>query len=174
MIDLYKASVLVSMITTVIPYFSYSWAFKYPNSFLKYFTQVQLIHFAQFMKLFTVMTSAPTLFYVGINKSGVVIGLILIFVGQYLNELVYSIIGDAGVYYGLELQVVKPRKIGGFPFNIHDPMYKGTILTVMGGMFCFNMSKEFILLLATWFISYFGMDIVENTESAIDMPSKVN
>lgn len=168
MIDLYKASVGLAMVSTVLPYLSYAWAFKLPNSFRRFFTQKQLINFAQAMKLFEFTITAPTLYKAGMNNSGVVIGLILIFIGQYLNEVVYSVIGDAGVYYGLELKVVKPRKISGFPFTLHDPMYKGTIMTIIGGLFCFNTSREIMMIIATWMISYYGMVLVENTTPAID------
>lgn len=168
MIDLYKASVGLAMVSTVLPYLSYAWAFKLPNSFRRFFTQKQLIDFAQAMKLFEFAITMPTLYKAGLNNSGVGIGLILIFIGQYLNEVVYSVIGDAGVYYGLELKVVKPRKIGGFPFTLHDPMYKGTIMTIIGGLFCFNTSKEIMMIIATWMVSYYGMVLVENTTPAID------
>lgn len=168
MIDLYKLSIELGVFSTILPYLTYAWVFKLPNSFRKFFTQKQLIHFAQFMKLFEVAISAPTLYKAGINNSGVAIGLFIIFVGQYLNEIVYSVLGDAGVYYGLELKVVKPRKIGGFPFNIHDPQYKGSILTIIGGLYCFNTTKELMILIATWMLSYFGIVLVENTQPAID------
>lgn len=168
MIDLYKLSIGLGVFSTVLPYLSYAWAFKLPNSFRRFFTQKDLIKFAQFMKIFEVVVSAPTLYKAGLNHSGIAIGLLLIFIGQYMNELVYSVLGDAGVYYGLELKVVKPRNIGGFPFNLHDPQYKGSVLTIVGGLYCFNTSKEIMILIATWMASYYGIILVENTQPAID------
>lgn len=168
MFDIQKTLLTMEMVSIIMPYFSYAWAFKLPNSFRRYFTQKGLIKFAQTMKLIETILVAPFLYSSGLNPSGVVIGLLLIFVGQYLNEIVYSIIGDAGVYYGLELMVVKPRKLGGFPFTMHDPMYKGAMMTIIGAMFCFNSSKEIMLVTATWMLSYFSIVLVENTTPAID------
>jgi hypothetical protein len=65
----------------------------------------------------------------GINAPGLCIGLPFAIIGQYLSELVYSVLGDAGVYYGIELAVVKPCRITGFPFLMSDPQYRGSLLT---------------------------------------------
>jgi hypothetical protein len=110
----------------------------------------------------------PSIFRAGVNGAGICIGLPLAFVGQYLNELVYCVLGDAGVYYGLELKTVKPRQISGFPFVISDPMYRGSILTLIGLLFCLNSTRDVVVLATTWTFAYFYQICIENTRGSLD------
>jgi hypothetical protein len=153
----------ISMALMVLPYAMYTWAFKYPRSLSRFVTQHQLVQFAQYAKLICMACAAPTLYRAGVNGSGLFIGLPLAAIGQYLSELVYSLLGDAGVYYGIELQTVKPRNIGGFPFSISDPMYRGSILTLIGLLFCLNSTFDVVMLASLWVWLYFCQICIENT-----------
>jgi hypothetical protein len=157
-----------SMVLMVLPYATYTWAFKYPRSISRFVTQPQLVELAQYAKLICIACAAPTVYRAGVNAAGLCIGLPLAFIGQYLSELVYSILGDAGVYYGIELQTVKPRNINGFPFSISDPMYRGSILTLIGLLFCLNTTRDVVILAFPWVLSYFCQICIENTQGAID------
>jgi hypothetical protein len=149
----------------------YTWAFKYPRHMSHFLTQQQFVNLAQYAKLACFASAVPTLYRAGVNGAGIWIGLPLVFVGQYLSELVYSVLGDAGVYYGLELQTVKPRKISGFPFSISDPQYRGSVLTLIGLLFCLNTTRDIVTLMFPWVLSYFYEICIENTRGSLDQPS---
>jgi len=153
---------------TIVPYFFYTWAYKFPKSFSRFFTQKQLIRASVWAKIVGCFCHAPACFRAGINGPGLCLSIPLVIVGQYLNELVYNLLGDSGVYYGIELQAVKPKKIGGFPFTLCDPQYKGSVLTVFGTFLAFNTTTEILQLAIPWIVSYFTIMIVENTKGAID------
>ena len=153
-----------SVITTLFPYIMYTVAYKCPRFVQRYLTQKQFIAVAQYTKLVDLACAAPTLYRAGINGAGICIGLPIMFIGQYLNELVYSVLGDSGVYYGLEFGVVKARHISGFPFTISDPQYKGSVMTVIGAAFCFNTTRDLMILTIPWMIAYFYVICVENTK----------
>jgi hypothetical protein len=120
------------------------------------------------MKLLCLGCAVPTMYRAGINGAGMCIGLPLGIVGQYLSELVYSLLGDAGVYYGIELGTVKPRAISGFPFGISDPMYRGAILTVVAFLLMFNTTRDAVVLTMTWIIAYFYEICIENTRAGVN------
>lgn len=155
----------IAIISTIFPYIVYAMAYKYPNITKKYLTQKQIIKIGQITKIIEAVCSLPTFCRAGFNGAGIPIGLPLVFLGQYLNELVYVTIGEAGVYYGYELKTIKPRRISGFPFTLHDPQYKGAILTVIGGSFCFNTTKELMIINITWMFCYFSGLVIENSET---------
>ena len=156
---------LGSIITTLLPYILYAATYKFPTFVGKYLTQRQIIQISQYLKLIDVLCATPTLYRAGINGPGICIGLPLVFLGQYLNELVYTVLGDGGVYYGYELKTVKPRRIGGFPFTLCDPQYKGSIMSIIGGALCFNTTTDLMTILIPWMVSYFSIIIVENTKT---------
>ena len=160
--------VIVDVVITIFPYLAYTLAYKYTDKLPKFVTQNVFIHFAQFLKLMEFVCGMPTLWYAGLNSVGVCIGVPMIFVGQYLNELVYTVLGDVGVYYGLEMKVVKPRRISGFPFTIGDPQYKGSLITILGIYFCFNSTKDLLIITMAWVFSYFYIICIENTKSYIE------
>ena len=155
----------LSILTTLFPYVLYAFTFKYPKFVSRFLNQKQIIHLSQALKLIDVCCAIPTLYKAGVNGAGICVGLPLVFVGQYLNELVYTILGDGGVYYGVELQTVQKRKIGGFPFTLYDPQYKGSIMTIIGGAFCFNTTRDLMIILIPWMVAYFSIIIVENTKT---------
>lgn len=154
---------LVCIFTTLFPYFLYTWAYKHPSSFRRIFTQKGLIQIATWNKIIGAAFHLPTCFRAGINGPGLCIAIPLVFVGQYLNEVVYNVLGDSGVYYGNEIGNVKPKMISGFPFTIGDPMYKGALLTVLGWFFAMNTTREIIIICVPWIIAYFTQVIIENT-----------
>ena len=158
----------MSVFLTLSPYLLYTWAYKWPRSLSRFLTQKQFIAIAQYAKLLDLAVATPTIYKAGINAAGLCVGIPIMFVGQYLNELVYSVLGDAGVYYGLEFKSVKPRQITGFPFTISDPMYKGSILTIIGSTMCFNVTRDMMIITIPWMISYFYEICVENTKPACD------
>jgi hypothetical protein len=106
----------------------------------------------------------------GINGPGMCIGVPFGIIGQYLSEAVYSRLGDAGVYYGIELGTVKPRAVSGFPFVISDPMYRGAILTVVAFLLVFNATRDAAILTTVWFVAYFYEICVENTTGGVNAP----
>jgi hypothetical protein len=163
MIAFMAASQILSVALTLLPYVIYTWAYKFPSHFLRFVTQRQLIAISQWLKIACVACALPTMYRTGINPPGLCVGLPMAIVGQYLSELVYSLLGDAGVYYGIELAVVKPRKITGFPFQISDPQYRGSLLTVLAFLLCFNATREGTVLITTWMIAYFYQICMENT-----------
>lgn len=165
---IFRIIVYIDVAITIFPYLTYTLAYKYTDKLPKFVTQNVFIQFAQILKLLEFIFGLPTLWFAGINNVGVCIGAPMIFIGQYLNELVYTVLGDAGVYYGLEMKVVKPRRISGFPFTIGDPQYKGSLITVLGIYFCFNSTKDLLLITMAWVLSYFYIICVENTKSYID------
>jgi len=165
---------VISVITTIVPYWFYTWVYKYPKSFSRFMTQKQFIHFAQINKLVGIFSMAPPTFHAGVSGAGLCIGLPFVFIGQYLNELVYNILGDPGVYYGLELRKVKPANLKGFPWTIRDPQYKGSIMTVIGWFFSTNPSARVIIIFSCWMFSYFFQVIVENTPNSVDWPLKID
>lgn len=158
----------VAIITILAPYWFYAWAYKYPRSFRRFFTQKQLMKASQIAKIISCICHLPACYSAGPNGPGLCIAIPFLFVGQYLNELVYAMLGDAGVYYGIELKSIRPKRIGGFPFTIRDPQYKGSILTVFAFFFAFNTTRETIMLTITWMLSYFCIVIVENTPGGLD------
>lgn len=155
----------LSIATTIIPYILYAITYKFPTFVRKYLTQKQIIEISQYLKLIDTFCAFPTLYRAGVNGPGICVGLPLVFLGQYLNELVYTVLGDAGVYYGYELKTVKPRRIGGFPFTLVDPQYKGSIMTIIGGALCFNTTRDLMIIVIPWMLSYFSIIIVENTQT---------
>ncbi|OHT08737.1 hypothetical protein TRFO_04841 [Tritrichomonas foetus] len=159
------ALMAISIFTTLIPYVLYAVTFKFPNFIRRYLNQKQIIQISQYLKLIDFVCALPTLYRAGVNGPGICIGLPIVFLGQYLNELVYTVLGDGGVYYGVELRTVKPRKIGGFPFNLYDPQYKGSIMSIIGGALCFNTTRDLMIIVIPWMISYFTIIVVENTKT---------
>lgn len=155
----------LAIITIIFPYIVYAMAYKYPNITKKYLAQKQIIQIGQWFKVFEAIFMFPTLYNAGFNGSGMIFDLPLVFLGQYLNELVYAIIGEAGVYYGYELKTIKPRIIRGFPFNVIDPQYKGAILTVIGGSLCFNTTKNLMIIDITWMACYFSGLVNEHSQT---------
>jgi hypothetical protein len=93
-------------------------AYKVPSFLARFLTQWQLIEALQLMKLLCLACAVPTMSRAGINGTGMCIGLPLCLIGQYLGELAYSLLGDAGVHYGIELGTVKPRRISGFAIEV--------------------------------------------------------
>jgi methylene-fatty-acyl-phospholipid synthase len=64
--------------------------------------------------------------------SWVVLGLMLISVGQLLNLSVFHRLGPAGVFYGNRFGYEVPWRTG-FPFSMmNHPQYVGTVLTIWG------------------------------------------
>lgn len=155
----------IAIITTIFPYIVYAMAYKYPNITKKYMTQKQIIQIGQWFKVIEALCSLPTFYNACLNGSGMIFGLPLIFIGQYLNQLVYATIGEAGVYYGYELKTIKPRIINYFPFTLGDPQYKGAILTVIGGFLCINTTRDLIIIDITWMFCYFSGLVIEHTET---------
>jgi hypothetical protein len=160
----------IAITFTLCPYALYTWAYKFPASFSRLLTQGQLVEIAQWMKLICVACSLPTMYQAGMNGPGLVIGLPLAILGQYLSEVVYSLLGDAGVYYGIELGTVKPRRITGFPFHVSNPQYRGAVMTVIGLMMCVNITREIVMLITAWLVAYFYEICVENTKGGVIMP----
>jgi hypothetical protein len=167
MVGFIAISHVLSTILTLLPPLLYTWVYKFPAHFSRFFTQRNFIDMAQWLKIAIVVCSAPTMYYTGINGVGLCIGLPMAIVGQYLSELVYSLLGDAGVYYGIELAVVKPRNITGFPFQISDPQYRGVLLTILGILMCFNTTLEGVILLTAWTVAYFYQICLEHTRSGV-------
>lgn len=153
----------LAVITTIFPYIIYAMAYKYPNVTKKYMTQKQIILIGQLFKVIEAVCMIPTFYNAGFNGPGMIFGLPLVFIGQYLNQLVFAVIGEAGVYYGHELKTIKPKRIHGFPFTLTDPQYKGAILTVIGGSICFNTTKNLVIIDITWMICYFSGLVNEHT-----------
>ena len=164
--------VILCALATLLPYPFYTWAYKWPRSLYRYVDQKHFVTIAQYTKLLNVAFALPTLLEAEINKDGIWIGLPLMFIGQYLVLLVYSVLGDAGVYYGLEYHTISKKKIEGFPFNMSDPMYKGSVLSVLGLFFLVKTNPHVIMITIPWMISYFYEICVENTVSAADVPAK--
>ncbi|EAY21459.1 hypothetical protein TVAG_198980 [Trichomonas vaginalis G3] len=156
-------SQFVCIFTTLFPYFLYTCAYKFPNTLSKIMTQKTLIQISTWNKIIGAVFHLPTCFRAGINGPGLCIAIPLVFVGQYLNEVVYNVLGDSGVYYGNELKTSKPKNISGFPFTMGDPMYKGAILTVLGWFFAMNTTRDIIIICVPWMIAYFTQVIIENT-----------
>jgi hypothetical protein len=152
----------------VAPYMLYTCAYKFPSVLSRFLTQKQLIEVSQWMKLLCIACAVPSMYRTGINGVGMCIGLPLAIIGQYLTELVYSLLGDAGVYYGIELGTVKPRDISVFPFGVSDPMYRGAILTVIGLLMIFNTTRETVVLAMAWIIIYFYEICIENTKGGVN------
>lgn len=155
---------LATVVLILLPYLGYTLAFKHPRSLSRFLTQKQLVELSQWMRLCSALCAVPTMYRAGINNPGLCIGIPFAIVGQYLSELVFCLIGDAGVYYGIELATVKPRKLSGFPFNISDPMYRGSLLTVIAFLLFFNATRDGIMLVIMWTLAYFNQICVENTE----------
>lgn len=59
-------------------------------------------------------------------------GIISIIIGCYLIYSVFEKLSVKGVYYGLQYNSVKFKKIEGFPFNLIHPMYIGGCLVYVG------------------------------------------
>jgi hypothetical protein len=164
---------VAALITALLPYMVYTWVYKSPSSFSRFFTQKQFIEFAQWTKILSIFCAAPTMFRSGVNAHGLCIGLPFAVIGQYLSEVVYSALGDAGVYYGIELAVVKPRRITGFPFEISDPQYRGSLLTVIGFLLFFNTTRESGRIITAWILAYFYQICMENTKPGMMVRGEV-
>ena len=156
--------VVLSSILTASPYLFYSILYKYGRQIRNYCNQKTIIHVAQAVKIINFIVILPILNQAGVNGPGISIGLPLVFLGQYLIEIVYCYIGDAGTYYGLELGTIQRRKIDGFPFTLNDPMYKGVILTIIGATMCFNATRDLLFSVIPWIVMVFAQTIVENTK----------
>lgn len=152
----------------IFPYLFYTYIYKYPRHYLRHFSQKFLIKWFTYIKVVSTLLHIPACMHAGVNKAGVALGYPLIFFGQYLSELVYAFLGDEGVYYGVELQTVKPKRIVGFPFNMGDPQYKGCILTCLGWYMMVNPTVETTLLMLSWAFAYFYIIVVENTKGGVD------
>jgi hypothetical protein len=164
---------VAALVTILLPYIVYTWVYKSPSSFSRFFTQKQFIEFSQWTKLFSICCAVPTAFRSGINGHGLCLGLPLAVIGQYLSEVVYSVLGDAGVYYGIELAVVKPRRITGFPFGISDPQYRGSLLTVIAFLLFFNTTRESGMMITAWMMVYFYQICMENTKPGVMVRAEI-
>lgn len=66
------------------------------------------------------------------NTFFIIFGSLLLTIGQIFNVSVYNILGEKGVYYGLQYNTVEKKIIKGFPFIINHPLYIGGILSYLG------------------------------------------
>ncbi|KAK8949880.1 hypothetical protein KSP40_PGU016813 [Platanthera guangdongensis] len=85
--------------------------------------------------------------------------IILFASGQYLNFMVYHLLGEAGTYYGIRFGKNIPW-VREFPFgHIKDPQYVGSILSLLG---CSSIVPFPYILL--WMLGYMFMMSVESNE----------
>ena len=156
---------ITNVFATVFPVIVYSFIYKFPSVYLKLgLTQKNFAQFGEIWKLITYLLEIPLIISSKLNYQGFVIGIPLIIIGQYLNSTVYKLLGETGVYYGVELGIIKnPKKLTGFPFNIGDPQYKGAMLTALGAWFLFQSTFEVNIIALSWVLSYFYIIMVENT-----------
>ena len=77
-----------------------------------------------------------------INRIYLVIGLILIVLGQLLNMSVYKAISVDGVYYIGQYDPKHYEMIDGFPYTIPHPMYVGAIITICGLFLSFGFDNK--------------------------------
>jgi len=99
------------------------------------------------------------------------IGAIIIYIGQILNISVYNAIGKNGVYYGNRFGLNIPWETK-FPYNIpfiKHPQYIGAFLSIIGGSILINTifnfgSSTFVLnVVLFYFFSYIFIIVVEST-----------
>ncbi|OHT09558.1 phospholipid N-methyltransferase [Tritrichomonas foetus] len=156
-------SVLIASVSSIIPYFLYGYAYLFPNRILRYITQSQFIDIIKFFKTVTFLSILPLTYKAGLNIPGVCVGGPLILIGEYLNEMVYRLLGIRGVFYGAEFGSVKPKeKLSQFPFTMSDPQLKGSLMIVIGACMCLKTTRELIAVTIPWVFSYFFLMIIEN------------
>lgn len=165
--NLDNAVIVIAIVFGIIPFMLYAWAYKLPVSCKAVLGQKRLAQIGQTLRILNLVVSVPFFVRAGINLYGLCIGIPLMFVGQYLVEVVYGALGDCGVYYGCELGIITPRRISGFPFTMSDPMYKGSMLTLLGGLLCFNLTRDLMLITISWFVGLFLIICVENTTPGV-------
>lgn len=90
------------------------------------------------------------------------LGLLLIFVGQLFNYAVFNALGAKGVYYGYEFGYPS-AKVTCFPYNlnINDPQYWGVLMCIFGIYVAVGATSFFVPLLEVFWYGM-SMQILEN------------
>lgn len=92
------------------------------------------------------------------------LGIILIVIGQGLNVAVFNALGGIGVYYGYEFGY-SVKMVTCFPYNvswISDPQYIGVILTIWGIYLVAGASSFSVPLLETFWYAM-SMKVLEHS-----------
>ena len=83
------------------------------------------------------------------------LGLLLLVIGQGLNVAVFKALGGIGVYYGYEFGY-KVERVSCFPYNvswISDPQYWGVVFTIWGIYLSFGVNDYTFPILETfWYL----------------------
>ena len=154
---------LILVFAMVTPYFCYSLAYLKAQWFWKFFqSQRQLVVFSSILKAICMILYLHYALEAGFNFHGMLIGLPLAIVGQYLNMLVYNKLGEKRAYYGWELSLYSGPMLTGYPWTIGHAQYKGLLLCVLGVWCCFNPTPKFTAINMLWSLMYFYMIIMES------------
>ena len=153
---------LLFVVTLVTPYFCYSVAYLAPTTFKKVLTQRQLVVFSSVLKAVCMCLYIYFGFEAGVNYAGLPLGLVLFAAGQYLNLLVYRLLGELRAYYGWELGLFSGPMLTGFPWTIGHAQYKGLMISVIGSWCCFNPAPKFTAMNMLWVAMYFYIITVES------------
>ena len=152
------------ILTIIGPYLMYTYAYKLPKHFKKFWTQDQLVNYSVSVKSLCFFLYFILCISSGFNFSSIPFSIFLISIGQYLNYLVYQKLGKVRAYYGWELGLDKSSPLKGFPFTLGHAQYKGCLLSLLGFYLTFNPTLKLTIMTSIWAFMYFYMIILESTE----------
>lgn len=147
----------------VIPYVIYSIAYKLPHVFKQFLNQDQLVSLSSVIKAVSMLLFGILCLNSGFNKSGLILAIPLIAIGQFLNYEVYHKLGKVAAYYGYELGLYNGPQIQGFPFTIGHAQYKGCLLSLIGMYCAFKPTFKLSMFTLIWCLMYFYILLVEST-----------
>jgi len=130
-----------------------SWAYLYPQSFLEYFTQHQLI-------VFSISCNVLVLFLfiiLGIkskfNRHGLWLAIPIFSIGVFLFGYAFLKLGKDRTFFGQELGTVEPKAYNEFPFSLGHTQYKGVMLSIFGLWLLFRPSHELTAVTGFWILT---------------------
>lgn len=145
-----------------LPYIMYAWAYKWPHSYLKVFSQKAFEVIGIAFKWVSNIIEAYFCLTRGFHTLGACIGIPLFVVGQILNAAVYKRLGKVRTYYGYEFGLVPMQILRGFPFQFYHAQYKGSMLSGFSLFLTFKESRPLIISTMLWLVCYMFIINVEN------------
>ena len=128
----------------------------------------QIIFLSNVLRIISLAAITIAILKAGINKPGLLFFAIpLILGGQYLNLFVYNVLDTDQTILKYGFSDLRTVYFHGFPFTLRYPQFKGTIMTIAGGLFLCNVTKRTTIAFMLWMLSIF---LCISKEAAVKYP----
>ena len=156
---------IIMVLCVIASAFTESWAYLYPQSFLEYFTQQQLIIISVVCNISVLILFIIIGIKTGCNTHSLWLAIPIFSTGVFLFGYGFLKLGKDRTFFGTELGTVEPEIYDEFPFSLGHTQYKGMLLAVFGMWLLFHPSHQLTAITGFWIITLCVQMYIESSPS---------